>query len=285
MSRVSEFLERVLFPLVWSSRLAWALAVAPLGHRPLPATDPAAWLAQAASGSSDSGDSGPVPPPAFIMEAQSIPGAEDDEYWNKLVAHYEKPLTRYINSILRRYLHRDEKWGRAPEIANDVLLAVWKNRDKYRPDLGPLENWIFVIAYNTTHTLLRREGGRLVSETSLEDADLKAETCRPDVEFLYDPEARDTLHTKLVRRALRKLWHHQGGHHQVKLLMSYIYNDHDYAAIERDFRYRIRRATLRMQVKRAKEALERELKQMPEWVELMEKRHDKETKRKPDAGE
>ena len=59
-----------------------------------------------------------------------------------------------VHSFCRRSLDA----GRAADATQDVFLAAWRSRDRYRPDAGTLAGWLLGIARFKVIDILRAEG-------------------------------------------------------------------------------------------------------------------------------
>lgn len=80
----------------------------------------------------------------------------------------------------------------AHDVTADVFVRAWRSWDRYDPDRGPVEPWLFTIAYRTIADRLRRSG----REHPVEPGDL------PEPDRVDGPEhalLRDELLTQLAR--------------------------------------------------------------------------------------
>lgn len=58
----------------------------------------------------------------------------------------------------------------AEEVVQDTLLRVWRNGDRFDPDRGSLDTWVFTIARNCATDMLRRRAARPHATISLDEA-------------------------------------------------------------------------------------------------------------------
>lgn len=58
----------------------------------------------------------------------------------------------------------------AEEVVQDTLLRVWRNGDRFDPERGSLDTWIFTIARNCATDMLRRRAVRPRAIAPLEEA-------------------------------------------------------------------------------------------------------------------
>ena len=80
-----------------------------------------------------------------------------------LVERYQIPLRRFCS-----YFLKNEQKGR--EIAQDVLLKLWKTRNKYKPD-GKFKSYLFTIAKNLCCSKLRRQ--KVLSWINIDNSSVK----------------------------------------------------------------------------------------------------------------
>ena len=70
--------------------------------------------------------------------------------------------------------------GAAEEVVQDTLLRAWQHAERYDPDRGSVDTWVFTIARNLITDRHRRRGARPRSVRQVEDRDLGAEDVRLD---------------------------------------------------------------------------------------------------------
>ncbi|HEX9888372.1 MAG TPA: sigma-70 family RNA polymerase sigma factor [Nitriliruptorales bacterium] len=70
--------------------------------------------------------------------------------------------------------------GAAEEVVQDTLLRAWQHADRYDPDRGSVETWVFTIARNLITDRHRRRGVRPRTVASVDEIDLGAEDVRLD---------------------------------------------------------------------------------------------------------
>ena len=58
----------------------------------------------------------------------------------------------------------------AEEVVQDTLVKVWRSADRFDPQRGSVETWVFTIARNCATDHLRRRAARPRAATGLEDA-------------------------------------------------------------------------------------------------------------------
>lgn len=68
--------------------------------------------------------------------------------FEKLFGAYHPRIFKFVFRLTRSY-------GAADELANDVLLTVWKSAEKFRGE-SKVSTWIFGIAYRQSLTYLRK---------------------------------------------------------------------------------------------------------------------------------
>ncbi len=100
----------------------------------------------------------------------------------------------------------------AQDVTSDVFLRAWRSWDRFDPDRGPVEPWLFTIAHRTvTDRLRRRAPDEPVDATSVSEA---APTLSPEQEVLRDellaqlahaleglrPDAQDGLALRFAAR-------------------------------------------------------------------------------------
>lgn len=78
----------------------------------------------------------------------------DGEAFEALFESYHPRLFSFLFRLTRSH-------GAAEELANDVLLTLWKNADRFRGE-SKVSTWIFGIAYRQALTHLRKRKFKLV---------------------------------------------------------------------------------------------------------------------------
>lgn len=58
----------------------------------------------------------------------------------------------------------------AEEVVQDTLLRAWRNGDRFDPERGSLDTWVFTIARNRATDMLRRRAARPQAAAPLEEA-------------------------------------------------------------------------------------------------------------------
>ena len=87
--------------------------------------------------------------------------------------------------------------GTAEDLAQDVMLTIWRKAELYAPDRGTVAAWVFTIARNTRIDRLRRQSSRVYEDI----ADLNLESPEADGEQETEMRQRDSL----VREAIASL--------------------------------------------------------------------------------
>lgn len=103
-------------------------------------------------------------------------GESDSDALTELFRIYHPRLFKFVFRLTGAY-------GTADELANDVMLAVWRQAKSFRGE-SKVSTWIFGIAYRQTMNRVTRNKLRLVSDGGLEDLAIE-----PTVNF----ETRDWL--------------------------------------------------------------------------------------------
>lgn len=68
---------------------------------------------------------------------------------------FEKLFGAYHSRIFKFVFRLTRSYGAADELANDVLLTVWKSAEKFRGE-SKVSSWIFGIAYRQSLRYLRK---------------------------------------------------------------------------------------------------------------------------------
>ncbi|HBF61372.1 MAG TPA: RNA polymerase subunit sigma [Methyloceanibacter sp.] len=87
--------------------------------------------------------------------------------------------------------------GTAEDLAQDVMLTIWRKAELYAPERGTVAAWVFTIARNTRIDRLRRQSSRVYEDI----ADLNLESPEADGEQETEMRQRDSL----VREAIASL--------------------------------------------------------------------------------
>ena len=87
--------------------------------------------------------------------------------------------------------------GTAEDLAQDVMLSIWRKAELYAPERGTVAAWVFTIARNTRIDRLRRQSSRVYEDI----ADLNLESPEADGEQETEMRQRDSL----VREAIASL--------------------------------------------------------------------------------
>jgi RNA polymerase sigma-70 factor (ECF subfamily) len=101
-----------------------------------------------------------------MLAGQAAPRTEQDHPLDELIARVAQRQDRAAFAALfehfaprvKAYLMRlgaDD--GSAQELAQEVMLAVWRRAASFNPALASVSTWIFTIARNKRIDLLRRE--------------------------------------------------------------------------------------------------------------------------------
>jgi len=85
----------------------------------------------------------------------------------------------------------------AEDLAQDVMLTIWRKAELYAPERGTVAAWVFTIARNTRIDRLRRQSSRVYEDI----ADLNLESPEADGEQETEMRQRDSL----VREAIASL--------------------------------------------------------------------------------
>lgn len=123
-----------------------------------------------------------APDPAVLLAA--IAAHQDREAFKQLFAQFAPRVKAFA-----RRSGADAQV--AEDLAQDVMLTVWRRAGQYDRDKAAASTWIFTIARNRRIDLLRREAR---PDFDPEDPSLKAEE---------GPPADDRLHSRRQARALR----------------------------------------------------------------------------------
>lgn len=77
----------------------------------------------------------------------------------------------------------------AEDLAQDVMLTLWRKAELYAPERGTVAAWVFTIARNTRIDRLRRQSSRVYEDI----ADLNLESPEADGEEETEMRQRDSL--------------------------------------------------------------------------------------------
>ena len=77
----------------------------------------------------------------------------------------------------------------AEDLAQDVMLTLWRKAELYAPERGTVAAWVFTIARNTRIDRLRRQSSRVYEDI----ADLNLESPEADGEKETEMRQRDSL--------------------------------------------------------------------------------------------
>ncbi len=124
-----------------------------------------------------------APDPAALLAA--IAGHQDRESFKQLFAHFAPRVKAFA-----RRSGADAQV--AEDLAQDVMLTVWRRAGQYDRDKAAASTWIFTIARNRRIDMLRRESR---PDFDPEDPSLKAEA---------GPPADERLHSRRQARDLRR---------------------------------------------------------------------------------
>lgn len=125
---------------------------------------------------------------ADALLCDRAPGA-DKRAFAALFGHFAPRLKAY-------FLRRGCEAGVAEDLAQETLLTVWRNRDRFDPARGAASGWIFTIARNLLVDYARR--GRRVGPAA-ELAEIVCDAPWPDAAAVSADAAR------AVRAALSEL--------------------------------------------------------------------------------
>lgn len=177
---------------------------------------------------------------------------ETDRQWRSIALRFRPRLILVVSCLMRRVLGRSENPGYAEDIAAEALAAAYEKRRGYDPSRGQLYPWLVQIARNRARDFVRRHR-HLGRERPLDDCPECA--AAPDgCAFAGDGEPPASPRDLAVRRALGRLRHHDR-----ELLVRRLGTGLDYGELERSFGFTVKKNTLRVQVKRARARLRREL--------------------------
>ncbi len=168
--------------------------------RPIGTTETLRWETEAADDAQAPPrvHTGPPPRSRYHPTVDLQANALDDALVAAFVAGDERSLkqiydatSRLVYSFCRRSVGADQ----APDVTQEVYVAVWRSRERYRPESGTLTGWIMGIARYKTIDALRASGRRpkLDSSAEPEDHGMPAE----DIEAMSQ--------TMLVAEALEEL--------------------------------------------------------------------------------
>ncbi len=86
----------------------------------------------------------------FLAEMAAIAERRDAEAFARLFVHYAPRIKGYL-----KRLGLDD--AAAEDLAQDVMLTVWRRADQFDPARAALSTWIYAIARNRRIDVLRRE--------------------------------------------------------------------------------------------------------------------------------
>ncbi|TXS21692.1 sigma-70 family RNA polymerase sigma factor [Streptomyces sp. adm13(2018)] len=117
-------------------------------------------------------------------------------------------LAQPVMGLARRIL-RDA--GQAEEVAQDVMIEVWRTADRFRPERGTAKAWVLTL----TH---RRAVDRVRSVQASKDREVRAGMLETDQDFDQVAETVERLdERRRVHRCLAALERH----HRVPLVLAY----------------------------------------------------------------
>ncbi len=94
--------------------------------------------------------SGTTPDGGLLLDIEKVAGRQDREAFGRIYGFYAPRIAAY----LRRVGARAEQ---AEDLAQEVLLTVWRRAHQFDPDKAALSTWIYTIARNKRIDALRRE--------------------------------------------------------------------------------------------------------------------------------
>lgn len=113
----------------------------------------------------------------------------DSRAWESVV----ESLNRKVYNMAYRYTGR---FDLAEELTQDVFLKVYQNLDSYRPQAGPLRNWVMRVGRNLLidNYRARKYDRKVAGSDELEAIDFKAESGLPNpFQNLYVKEKAEFL--------------------------------------------------------------------------------------------
>jgi RNA polymerase sigma-70 factor, ECF subfamily len=195
--------------------------------------------------------------PASVLDAAAPLGGDahdaSDESWWTLTRPLRPRLTAAVNFVLRAILKRSENPGYAEDIVNDALATAFAKRASYDPARGRLYAWLLRIAKNKALDFLRQNRD-LKSEYAFDDSVAHPQQPFGQPELLYERAATPNEKTLALRKALKRL-----RPYDQEILICRFGNALDYDEMERYFGYSVKKATLRVHVKRALDRLRQQL--------------------------
>jgi len=142
----------------------------------------------------------PVSPTADVSDQKSRMreylvkiGSERDEA--AFAAVYDYFAGRIKSFLIGKGMNEDS----AEELAQEVMLIIWRRAESYDPKKAAASTWIFTIARNRHIDFLR---GNQRVEVELDDETLELETTEQDIQ---ERHVDDQLHSNRLRSALESL--------------------------------------------------------------------------------
>ena len=129
--------------------------------------------------------SGTTPDGGLLLDIEKVAGRQDREAFGRIYGFYAPRIAAY----LRRVGARAEQ---AEDLAQEVLLTVWRRAHQFDPDKAALSTWIYTIARNKRIDALRRERH---PEWDLDD---------PTMEGGEAPRGDTHTETELVKDEIRR---------------------------------------------------------------------------------
>ncbi|MEV8568744.1 sigma-70 family RNA polymerase sigma factor [Streptomyces sp. NPDC051322] len=136
--------------------------------------------------------SGAASPGPDLQELMALVARGDQEAFSKLYDAVSGPVLGLVRAVLRDP-------AQSEEVAQEVLLEVWRSAARFRPDRGSAMNWVLMLAH-------RRAVDRVRSAQAAADREQKAALLDRTPAFdevIEQVEAR--IEWEQVRRCLRAL--------------------------------------------------------------------------------
>jgi RNA polymerase sigma-70 factor (ECF subfamily) len=147
-----------------------------------------AWTEQTVEESASTDD---MPASAIWAQAlQQISESHDRQAFEQLFAHFAPRVKAYMMRL-------GSDGGRAEELAQEALAAVWRKADQYDPAKAGASTWIFTIARNLRIDAFRKENR---PEFDPDDPALVPEPERSAEETVFASQRAE--HLKVALRAL-----------------------------------------------------------------------------------
>jgi len=119
---------------------------------------------------------------------------KDGDAFDELFANYYPRLFTFLFRLTRSH-------GATEELANDVLLTLWKDADRFRGE-SKVSTWVFGIAYRQALTYLRKHRLRMATFVDRGEAAEYANSVEMDAQFEREDWVRRGVNILPVKQKL-----------------------------------------------------------------------------------